>query len=41
MKGRDKKKEQKKEKATGAQAKVPTEYQREKSSKQDTSLHIK
>lgn len=34
-------KENKKEKATGGKAKVQTEYQRDKSSKQDNNQNVK
>lgn len=41
MKGKENKKEKKKEKAIDGKAKVQTEYQRDKSSKQDNNLNIK
>lgn len=41
MKGKEIKKERKKEKATGDKIKVITEYQRDKLSKQDKNLNIK
>jgi hypothetical protein len=41
MKGKESKKEKKKEKATTDKPKVQTAYQRDKSSKQDKGLDIK
>ncbi|WP_321331052.1 hypothetical protein [uncultured Bacteroides sp.] len=41
MKGKESKKESKKEKATTPKAKVLTEYQREKKRKNETTLDIK
>jgi hypothetical protein len=41
MKGKEQKKEQKKEKATGGKAKVPSEYQRNKLSKQNKDPDVK
>lgn len=41
MKGKENKKEQKKEKATGGKAKKQTEYQRDKLTKQDKGLDVK
>lgn len=41
MKGKESKKEKKKEKATGGKTKVLSDYQREKQSKQDTKLNVK
>jgi hypothetical protein len=41
MKGKENKKEKKKEKSSGEKTKVLTDYQREKDSKQDTILNLK
>lgn len=41
MKGKESKKEKKKEKATGGKAKVLTEYQRAKQTKQESNLDVK
>ncbi len=41
MKGKERKKEKKKEKVADGKLKVLTEYQKEKQSKQDTTLNIK
>jgi hypothetical protein len=41
MKGKESRKEKKKEKATHEKPKVQTDYQRDKSSKQDKGLDVK
>jgi hypothetical protein len=41
MKGKESKKEKRKEKSAGGGAKVLTDYQREKTSKQDAILNLK
>ncbi len=41
MKGKESRKETKKEKVVDGKAKVQTEYQREKSSRQDKGLTVK
>ncbi|SCD21650.1 hypothetical protein PSM36_2855 [Proteiniphilum saccharofermentans] len=41
MKGKESKKEKKKEKATGGKTKDLSEYQKAKQSRQDTKLNIK
>jgi hypothetical protein len=41
MKGKENRKESKKEKSAGGKTKVLTDYQREKESKQDSVLNLK